>query len=240
MLAEILILIVVSFAAPVIYLVIIRNSERYEREKWRALSSAFLWGAIPAVILTSILETPFSGDVFILVVFAAPFIEELTKPLGVNRVRKEINELEDGIIFGVACAMGFAAVENVLYVGSFWMEYGVGAAMSEALLRSISSVFLHASATAFTGYGIARALLMKKSMLTVVPYYLLAVFLHGGFNFLASIGMGFQYFEELREVSAEEATLVTLSAILLAIVCFSAVYAMVRRLEGSLSRSKEL
>jgi RsiW-degrading membrane proteinase PrsW (M82 family) len=231
MLVEVLLLLAVSFAAPVIYLTIIRNSEKYEREKWSSLIAAFLWGAIPAVLLSIIVEIPF-GATLIAAVVAAPFIEELFKPMGIlTRVKGEVDEVEDGIVFGVACAMGFAGVENVLYVLGAWLDYGEATAIGTAMARSLSSVLLHASATAFAGYGISRAIVLKKPLISAVPYYLLAVFIHGVFNLTVAIGAREGYLQELLELSPEQATFVVLLAMVFAITCFSIVYAMVRRLE---------
>lgn len=238
MFAEILFLIAISFAAPVIYLVIIRNSERYERERWSAIKTAFLWGALPAAFLASMINTRVMEDfgIFVAAVLVAPFVEELIKPIGIlQRVKGEVNEVEDGIIFGVACAMGFAAVENVAYMFQDLEEFGGAIALSTVIGRSISAVLLHASATAFTGYGIAKAILAKRSVFTAIPYYLVAVFLHGAYNFIVSIGTKEQYFENLREVTAEQSTFVSLVTILLTVVSFSVVYIMVRRAEETKS-----
>ena len=60
-------------------------------------------------------------------------------------------------------------------------------------MRSIGACLLHASATALTGYGYGKTIMKHTSFLRVLPYFLLAIFIHGLYNFLVSyemIGVG--------------------------------------------------
>ena len=62
---------------------------------------------------------------------------------------KEFNEPMDGIVYGVAASLGFATLENVLYVGS--------GGMGVALLRALTAVPGHAFTGAVMGYYVGRA-----------------------------------------------------------------------------------
>jgi RsiW-degrading membrane proteinase PrsW (M82 family) len=53
-------------------------------------------------------------------------------------------------------------------------------------MRSFGGCLLHASATALTGYGFGKTMMKQSSFLGVLPYFLLAIFLHGFYNFLVS------------------------------------------------------
>ncbi len=148
------------------------------------------------VKLAEVLETEFNIALFLLVVLVAPVAEELAKGLGVLRVRAHINEVEDGIVYGASAGLGFAATENLLYGAvayAFAISEGAGAqeALSASLavigVRSFSSVLLHASATSAFGYGVARSLL-SGGRRSILPFYALAVFMHGAYNFFASFG----------------------------------------------------
>ena len=185
-----------AFLPPIIYSIWIRNTEKYNREKWRSITLCFLWGATISVVAAVILEyilhfslTPSIDDQdslnLIAVVIIAPFVEEFTKPLALRLklIKKEINEPEDGLIYGAVAGLGFSATENLLYGWSF---------MSEGLLfffilisvRSVGACLLHASATAWTGYGYGKTIIKGISIIRVLPYFLLAILLHSEYNSL--------------------------------------------------------
>ena len=53
-------------------------------------------------------------------------------------------------------------------------------------VRSFGGCLLHASATAFTGYGYGKTIIRKKSIIRVIPFFVVAVFAHALYNFLVS------------------------------------------------------
>lgn len=199
------ILFLVSFIPPIIYVIWIRRSERYEREPWGQIAKVFLWGAIVAVVVSLILSSLIiyilgetiqreyywlrpESPIWILLLFSlvAPMVEEFAKGMGVYSARDSITEPEDGMVYGGACGLGFAATENLLYgLAAYILIMDFRASISLILVRSISSALLHASATAVMGYGVGRSLLFAGKA-SALPYYLLAVFMHGVFNYLAA------------------------------------------------------
>jgi RsiW-degrading membrane proteinase PrsW (M82 family) len=187
-----------------IYLVWIRNTERYGREPYGRLLRIFILGAtlsiVGAVVLEMILMILLSMNVervyeilgenqslesLILAVVIAPLVEELTKGMSVLRYRRLISDIEDGIIFGAAAGLGFAATENLLYESTAYFTDGAEAFIATAVVRSLCSALLHASASSVFGLGIARSTKQRKSMF---PYYVGAVVMHGLFNYFASFG----------------------------------------------------
>jgi len=192
------ILIFLSFLPPLLYTIWIRNRERYNREQWKPIFLCFLWGAtiavVAAFILEVIFELPFtysSSDTemvpFFAAVVIAPVVEEFTKPLALRlkSVRYNLDELEDGLIYGAVAGLGFSATENLLYGYSFLSE-GFVAFLLLMAVRSFSGCLLHASATALTGYGYGKSVMRHSSLLGVLPYFILAIFLHGLYNFVLS------------------------------------------------------
>jgi len=146
------------------------------------------------LILEIFLEIPLryslsQGDMtpFLLAVVIAPIVEEFTKPLALylRPVKNNLDELEDGLIFGAVAGLGFSATENLLY-GYSYLSEGFLIFLLVLATRSIGSCLLHASATALTGYGIGKTLKTHTSFLGILPYFLLAIFLHGFYNFLLS------------------------------------------------------
>ncbi len=185
-----------AFLPPIIYSVWIRNTEKYNRERWRSIFLCFLWGATISVVAAIILEyilnfslTPSIDDEnylnLLAVVIIAPFVEEFSKPLALRlkRIRREISEPEDGLIYGAVAGLGFSATENLLYGWSFMSE-GLLFFIVLISIRSIGACLLHASATAWTGYGYGKTIIKRTSIIRVLPYFLLAIFLHATYNSL--------------------------------------------------------
>jgi len=198
---EWLVLLLAAFLPPVVYVIWIRNTERYHREPWRAVFTAFLWGATLAVAASLFLEvvldvslaatiSEYSLYPLLLVVVVAPVVEEFTKPLALTlrTVRREVRELEDGLIYGAAAGLGFSATENLFYGHGFWRE-GWLVFLLLISLRTVGACLLHASATAMTGYGYGRALLTRQPLAAVLPYFALAIGAHALYNFLASFSL---------------------------------------------------
>jgi RsiW-degrading membrane proteinase PrsW (M82 family) len=130
---------------------------------------------------------------FLAVVVIAPIIEEFTKPLALRlkTVRYRLDELENGLIYGAVAGLGFSATENLLY-GYSSLSEGTVAFLILMTIRSFGGCLLHASATALTGYGYGKTVMKHTSLFRVLPYFILAIFLHGFYNFLVSyelIGM---------------------------------------------------
>lgn len=240
---DIAILIAAAFVPSLIYLIWIRNTERHAREPYPRLLLIFSLGATISVVLAVMIEAVMitllrmnfervtdilghnpSLESFLLAVVIAPFAEELTKTFGVLKNRRLISELEDGIVFGAAAGLGFAATENLMYEGSAFLSGGAQAFIATAVIRSLSSALLHASSTSVVGLGIARSALQRRSWL---PYYLVAVLMHGTFNLAASFG-------SLSESQlGPSAYLIGLAvAFVIAVVGISAVRAKIRSLDG--------
>ncbi len=191
-------LVFLSFLPPLVYTIWIRNTERCHRQQWLSIFLCFLWGAtiavVAALILEIILQIPLESSVsltevtpFLAVVVIAPVVEEFTKPLALRlrSVKNNLSEMEDGLIYGAVAGLGFSATENLLYGYSFFSE-GFVIFLVLMATRSVGGCLLHASATALTGYGFGKTVMKKSSFFGVLPYFLLAIFLHGFYNFLVS------------------------------------------------------
>ena len=200
---EIIILITMAFLPPIIYMVWIRNTEKFNREKWVPILFCFLWGATIAIIASILLELGLripvaltSKDdptffIFIMAVVVAPFAEELTKPLALRFkiVKKELDELEDGLIYGAVAGLGFAATENLIYGYDAYVSEGLIYFFVLISIRSVVGCFLHASATAWTGYGYGKYIMKHSRFISFIPFLLLAMFIHGFYNFIPTYGV---------------------------------------------------
>jgi protease PrsW len=130
---------------------------------------------------------------FVLVVVLAPLVEEAAKGLGVWLLGGRVNGPREAAFLGAAVGLGFAAIETLMYLLAAFADGGsqlAGATLFTVLvvagLRSVSSALLHPSATALTGYGLGRAWARGRSAFAALPFYALAVGLHGAYNYLAA------------------------------------------------------
>ena len=184
-----LILVVIALAPCLFLLWYFYSRDKYEPEPKKLILRIFILGAvfvIPAAILEFLLLMPLQkysglwGVAFLESFFIVAPIEEVFKFLVVKKWiygSKEFNEVMDGVVYGVAASLGFAALENIFYV----VERGIGVGIMRALL----SVPGHAFFGAVMGYWLGMAKFNKereKAYLT--KGVLLAIFFHGLFNFL--------------------------------------------------------
>ena len=197
----------IAFIPAYMYLKSIRNTEQYDKEPWEALRIAFAWGAISGVFLALLLSAlgaplllllladltdPSVHDILPVIVGAvivAPIVEEFAKPLVMfqnKTIRREIDELEDGIVYGAACGLGFGATENVMYGLTEGLALAGFAGMALLIvIRTVSSILLHLVTTSYTGHGIARYMLNGEPFSVVLKYYLVAVVIHATWNLAA-------------------------------------------------------
>jgi RsiW-degrading membrane proteinase PrsW (M82 family) len=198
---------VVAFIPSLLYMVVVRNSERYRREPWRAVLKSFLWGASGGVIIAAIVEIILiyfyaqsfeflrgyefiakhkeSIDAIIIAAVIAPFVEEATKAYGVLTSKRYIDEVEDGLIYGASSGFGFAGTENLLYELSALLTGGIASWIAVSAIRSIASALLHGSATSMTGLGYSSKRISGKG--SMLHGYGVAVLMHSSFNIIASV-----------------------------------------------------
>ena len=106
----------------------------------------------------------FGTPELVLVSVIAPFVEELLKPIGLIFVIKRLRTPYEGVLYGVACGMGFAIIENMLYELFILIWYGSDAWTLNAFVRGIGSTVLHAVGPAARGYAVAFSNQMQKPM----------------------------------------------------------------------------
>ncbi|MBX4201123.1 PrsW family intramembrane metalloprotease [Candidatus Parcubacteria bacterium] len=100
-----------------------------------------------------------------------------------------LDEPLDIMLYMVVVALGFAAVENMLYLFSsvyniVSFDAMISTAVAVLIIRFIGATFLHTLCSALVGYFIAMASLYnKKRVLLVLTGLLLAVAFHGLYDF---------------------------------------------------------
>ena len=139
------------------------NYDRIEKEPIGLLVKIFVFGmisCIPAAIIESFgagLASRIAPNAWFLSALTylviVPGAEEFVKYRAMRVTWKDpaFNYTFDGIVYGVMAALGFATLENILYV----IEFGE---LMTAVMRGIFSVPLHCTCGAIMGYfyGVAR------------------------------------------------------------------------------------
>jgi RsiW-degrading membrane proteinase PrsW (M82 family) len=167
--------------------------DRYERDPLKYLLitlGAGVVSAIPVVIVEMLWVFP-SYDITALTTGELAFVTFVTVGLTEEFFKalaffipvywsKHFNEPYDGIMYGVAAALGFAGIENVMYV----LMGGIPA----AFIRAITAVPAHAMCGLFIGYFAGRAKFAKHKWakpFLILTGFLIAVFLHGLYDLIA-------------------------------------------------------
>jgi RsiW-degrading membrane proteinase PrsW (M82 family) len=116
----------------------------------------------------------------------AAFTEELCKFLALYLLiwkSREFNDKFDGIVYAVFISLGFAAVENVLYV----LENGYGT----GIIRAVTAVPAHAIFGITMGFYFGMAKFYEKQRYQLkLKALLYPIFLHGTYNFILFTGIG--------------------------------------------------
>ncbi|MCD4738838.1 MAG: PrsW family intramembrane metalloprotease, partial [Anaerolineae bacterium] len=137
----ILIILFLSFAPMLLYAFFLWWLDRYEKEPWLLLAFSFVWGALPAIILSVLLEllfdipnTAFASNHTLIYnllggAVTAPLVEESLKAVAVFGFPiffpRAIDRPIGGVIYGGMAGFRFAAVETLLYFITAYREGGV-------------------------------------------------------------------------------------------------------------------
>ena len=187
--------IVLSTAALVVVVLTFVWLDRWEPEPPRLLVLAFLWGASVSVVFSVGLEmlfeslVPADADMASVATIAlgAPLVEEALKGsflllMMTGRRRNELNSLTDCLVYAGITAIGFAWVENIMYIAQ---GESVGESLLTAGLRLVMGPFAHPLFTLATGVGVYFAL-NRRNVLAKIGCILLgyagAVLLHALWN----------------------------------------------------------
>jgi RsiW-degrading membrane proteinase PrsW (M82 family) len=155
----------------VLYATAFYLADRYEREPVWMIVVAFLWGAVPAVIASLILQiligapmvnAPGSfAESIVEASIVAPIVEEIFKGLAVYIIyrffRHEFDGVLDGLTYGAIIGFGFAMTENFLYFIGAFNSGGIVDLTVLVILRAVIFGLNHAFYTGLFGMGLGMA-----------------------------------------------------------------------------------
>jgi len=178
--------------------------DRFEKDPVWLLMLIFLWGAVPAIIISLIVEMisgiplPYLMDAWTADIFmgsiVAPITEEFAKALALLAVfallRHHLDDILDGIIYGAVVGIGFAWVEDIMYCFGACAEGGFEAMGMVFFLRVFVFGLNHAFFTALTGIGFGIAKVVRSCWvggLAVIFFFALAIGAHFLHNTLVGV-----------------------------------------------------
>ena len=163
----------VGLVTTALYVILVWWLDRYEKEPLGLAAAAFLWGAIPAIVVSLVVELLFDvplamlgqGLAYEMVSsgLVAPVVEETVKAVALLGIfvfwRHEFDNVLDGIIYGALVGFGFAIVEDFFYSVSSLGKGGWGMIL---FLRTVLFGLNHSFFTALTGIGLGYARLARE------------------------------------------------------------------------------
>jgi len=165
--------------------------DKRDKEPLKLLLKLFFYGiliSIPVIFFEKVLmyfdRFPNFFSQLYKALFVAGFTEEFFKRfvvLSIAYKSKYFNEKFDGIVYAVVTALGFATLENILYVVFRYESYQVG------LSRAIISVPGHMLFAITMGYYLSLAKFSTNKRLSQYYFVLsliVPIILHGLFDFI--------------------------------------------------------
>jgi protease PrsW len=183
----------IALAPGVAIMLYIYLKDKHEREPLSLLLASFLYGIFSTLITLFIsgslefLLTLREGDLvheFYDAFFKVALVEEFSKFIFVRFIlyyNKNFNEPFDGIVYAVMVSMGFASLENVVYVFEYGFETGI--------LRMFTAVPAHATFGVMMGYFLGKGKFTHRRALYFSLLALLAATVfHGAYDYFWFIG----------------------------------------------------
>lgn len=165
--------------------------DKHEREPLGLLLISFFYGVL-SVFITLLISMPLelivinkldAAELFADAVFKVALVEEFSKFIFIRFIlfrNKNFNEPFDGIVYAAMVGMGFATLENILYV----YQYGI----PTGIMRMFTAVPAHACFAILMGYYIGRAKFSKEKNLYFTLLALIsATVFHGLYDYFLFI-----------------------------------------------------
>ena len=158
----IIVSVIVAVIPMLIYLLLIWQFDRYDREPISLVLLNYFWGAAGAIFLAYIGANYLLKFIGIFInnpqtlgyaqsFIAAPLVEEITKGAFLLLTIKSIkfDNLTDGIVYGGAIGLGFGMTENFLYFITY--SNTLSQWLTIVIIRTLFSAVMHGVSTATFG-----------------------------------------------------------------------------------------
>jgi RsiW-degrading membrane proteinase PrsW (M82 family) len=182
------VILVIALAPSLFWLWFFYKQDDLEPEPLKLVAKMYLLGmviTIPVLILEEVCGIVL--PVFLLAVLVAPVLEECSKFLVVREVVYndiEFDEPLDGIVYSVSVALGFATIENAMFLV---FQPSLLSFAFTGIVRALFTIPAHALFAVFWGYtmGVVKFHAAgKKGKYILATGLLSGIAVHGLFNFL--------------------------------------------------------
>lgn len=206
-----IVLFIVAILPGVGFMLLVYFSDKIEREPVglvfalmgmgvASIMPALIWEMIGSSILNLIFPTSTLFSLFIENFFLVAVAEESCKFICMFVItwkNRYFDHAFDGVVYAVAVSLGFAILENIMYVFGNVLDLGILEGFFPGIGIGISRAFLavplHTSVAIFMGifYGRAKEATFKhqpgKCFLYIGLSLLVPIFIHGFYDFLLSV-----------------------------------------------------
>jgi len=173
----------------------LREDDKHPEPK-SMLSIVFIMGMLAVIVVLPIqkfIQTHIASSQLELILWASA--EEILKYLAALAVLYKTNTADEPIdwpIYLVTAALGFAALENTLFLIKMYPISGTTVALLTGQLRFMGSTLLHTISSGTIGIAIGLSFFMKewKKEWFLLGGFLVAITLHSAFNFFIISGNG--------------------------------------------------
>jgi RsiW-degrading membrane proteinase PrsW (M82 family) len=186
---------VLAIAPGLFWLWYFYHRDKYEPEPLSWIAIIYLLGmtiTIPVAFIEGTIAL-LVGD-FLIAIAVAPVVEEYAKYLVVRSTvyqSVEFNEPMDGIVYSTAVGLGFATLENIIYVFTS-LATSPEFALQTGVIRALLSVPGHALFSSMWGYALGQAKFMAPSArpAIIAGGLIAAMISHSIFNLLLFSDIG--------------------------------------------------
>ena len=181
-----------------IWIVLTQWIHRFKTEPVRMLAAAFFWGATVACFFSLWANTSFArwavdrygtGTAPLGAVLSAPWVEESLKGLFVLFLffwpNARFDDVIDGIVYATMVGLGFAMMENVVYLGRAIVSGHEEIVRQTVFGRLVMGPFVHPFFTCMFGIGLGFSRETDNRVVKIiapVAGFFLAMFLHYTWN----------------------------------------------------------
>ncbi len=189
-----LLLLSLALAPGLALLIFVYLKDKYEPEPLKLVLKAFLFGGLSTVVIVAFwIFVKLSGlhgqshfnrvyqalwTAFVQAAIPEELLKWLIFVLFFYKL-KDFNEWFDGIVYASVISLGFATVENVLYVFSFGVKTGI--------MRAISAVPLHFMAGIAQGFFFSLAKFKGSKVFNSILALIAGIAIHGFYDFLLAL-----------------------------------------------------
>ena len=175
---------------PLFIIYYLYKNDLYEKEPHKLIFKTFLIGClVPIPVLLFSFDETYYPNHFMFAMFGVAFFEEGFKFLFLRLYsykKEDFNEPYDGIFYAVVVSMGFALVENILYVLG-----NEGSEMSVAILRCFTAIPMHASCGVIMGYYMGKNKInSSNAFINLSMGLIFAMIIHGLYDYFLFAGYG--------------------------------------------------